>query len=1222
VDRGQRRREDAVRRLVLDVTRIPGSTGSTLSSEKNSGDVLRASGTNDTNVGEGDITESALRVPRDDNNGTTANSSAIDGGSGMIKFTKLPDDSLLTSAVAVSIERGIDRELHNELVRQARESAGVISKICHDHSDAFLGSVGRVVALGGPCGELRGQVEEANKEILSTTGGSMLDSATRLEASRNADARARTMHGMVTACRRVAVLLERSRRQAALSRPKASLDAVDEARTCLTAPISSLLFVPGGLDNLVNVAAYNTILAREAARSKITSSRNASRQDNAASSLETASATNMKDGSGDSETRPFSNNNVGEVDAIASPPSELSLEETPFGSRAMEMLPKIENEVLLGARRGLNRWFLSIRSGGDGSKAGRSALRRCAHSMAVGPGMLGLGGRIQSYSWRAKNADNLILRASQGGRVARAARYGYSFERDCKSEAERIEGRSPAGIERRAEAFVSAFGWYRCWEESAELDVEIDAFLARKGESDQASGLAGSSPGPRTLGFRAGAAAGQASSRDLLGRQSTRVGPSNHKLSGWGSTLTPSILLEDAPTRDVDEEKLASLPESVHPVRRAEAAFALLGRVDEFRSYYEQNRFGDMKIGSVESKNDTEGDKNEVRSYLSSLTGDDVSLGTDRIFFAKSMPHLCASVVGFSAVEAALELGSISDEPGENLDSVPNDSKGGDKKDSTDIHAQSTATTSSSSSFREASSRYERSLINELGIILRSRAIGATLAELARSSGLMTAFRSALKVVHPSSAARRSDKELLAMDVDIIMTGLKVAQEEQLKATNKMVCDDRKEAMQVPRTHNFRANHDSATRDEAEIINFPLGLHKLKQKPIAESSLDALDRGSLQYMQAAQEERFTFSSSVPAVVRSIHARTITFAFFAMCQEELGQVFAFKKGGGIAGYVLDCIENCVAVAAVGMKEGYQHLDELTVEQAVQIIANISALQSTLPRLFGTIMRGLCHVGMVHGDQLEETFQYADSTLRGADKSCDQEIGAMYSLVYEICRNKIDMLMNFSLENFQWVSKSTRDIPNAYCESLIEYMRNTFRSLAPMDEGSRAGLHFSCCGHIAERLVKLLTDKARPTKDDGDSSQHGVINSSKDDGGLLPINKIDAFGLKNLSVDVTEFMSFADSTGVPQLGECFNELKCLVDIMLDRDLPMLLLPDNEAVRTRKYPFATLDKVLSILEKYSGMGLSDKLMGSSGKSTSILMLEKKEVSHLLRLVKMQTN
>ena len=284
----------------------------------------------------------------------------------------------------------------------------------------------------------------------------MLTAATRLEYARNADARARTMHGMVTACRRVAVLLERARRQAALSRPRGALDAVDEARTCLTAPVSSLLFIPGGLDNLVNVAAYNTILAREGGRAK-------------------ANVPGGDEGEGGAAGTEGKEGAAG-VSAVAAPavapPSELTLEETPFGSRAMEMLPKIENEVLLGARRGLNRWFLSIRSGGDGAKAGRAALRKCASSMSVGPGQLGLGGKIQSYSWRAKNADNLIARVSQAGRVARAARAAYWFERDCKREAERLEGTCVMGMERRAEAFTAAFGWYRCWDENAALVSE------------------------------------------------------------------------------------------------------------------------------------------------------------------------------------------------------------------------------------------------------------------------------------------------------------------------------------------------------------------------------------------------------------------------------------------------------------------------------------------------------------------------------------------------------------------------------------------------------------------------------------------------------------------------------------------------------------------------------------------------------------------------------
>ena len=99
--------------------------------------------------------------------------------------------------------------------------------------------------------------------------------------------------------------------------------------------------------------------------------------------------------------------------------------------------------------------------------------------------------------------------------------------------------------------------------------------------------------------------------------------------------------------RGDDQAKLLALPETVHPVRRAELAFKILGREEEFRQYYESNRFGDMKISGATDKKGGDKDKNETRSSLSSLTGDDVSLGTDRIFFAKSLPHLCASLVGF-----------------------------------------------------------------------------------------------------------------------------------------------------------------------------------------------------------------------------------------------------------------------------------------------------------------------------------------------------------------------------------------------------------------------------------------------------------------------------------------------------------------------------------------------------------------------------------------------
>ena len=653
-----------------------------------------------------------------------------------------------------------------------------------------------------------------------------------------------------------------------------------------------------------------------------------------------------------------------------------------------------------------------------------------------------------------------------------------------------------------------------------------------------------------------------------------------------------------SPYRKEDDAKLMGLPESVHPVRRAEVAFNLLGRSDEFVQYYEQNRFGDMKIGGSKASDDKD-DKNETRSSLSSLTGDDVSVGTDRVFFAKSLPHLCASVVGFSAVEAALELGTFEDEEevtptGRSEKSPASNNKG-----------------AHSSRFRDSSARYERALVAELGNLLRSRAIGASLAELARASCLMAAFRCSLKIVHPSSTTRRSDKDLLAIDVDIVMTALKVAQDEQLKATKKVVSEDRKEPMSVT-TADYMAKSKKKFDNipEEELLGLPFGLHDMKQKP---PSLPADVDPTFHYEQTSsskqdKDEFYTFSKSVPEVVRSIHARAITCAAFALSQEELGQMFSQKKGSGSAGYVLDCLEECVSVTAVGMQDGESILEEGSVDKAVQTMANIAALQHCLPRLFGAMMRGMCHVGMIRADQLEDSFQYAEATLKGADKACDSQVGTMYNLVYEICRGKIDSHINFALENFQWVSRAARDMPNAYCEGLIHYLRTVFNSLGPMDEGSRFGLHFSCCGHVAERLVKLLSDPAHTQHDHGGEE------------GLPPIQRIDAFGLKNLAMDVAEFERFCESTGVPQLSECFNELKCLTTALLDRDLPRLLIRENAAERRRKYPFLSIDKVGNILDKYVGMGLGDKLMGGSGRRPEILMMEKKEVQQLVRIVRSQ--
>jgi exocyst complex component 6 len=590
-----------------------------------------------------------------------------------------------------------------------------------------------------------------------------------------------------------------------------------------------------------------------------------------------------------------------------------------------------------------------------------------------------------------------------------------------------------------------------------------------------------------------------------------------------------------------EDEMLRSLPETVHPVRRAEVAYSLLEKTEEFVQYYEQNRFGEMKIG---------GDgKDATKSALSALAGDDISIGSDRTFFTKTLPQLCAAIVGFCAVESALELSNFSDEI-EGLE---------EEKGST--HGLKP------SRFRESSERYERTLLCELGHVLRNRCDRANLGELARTSRLLVGFRAALKIVHPSSTARRVDKEMLNLDTEMLQNCIRIAQDEQLKATMAIVDDDQMVPMLVAEALSSSSSTPKTSPGvpDPEDVGVPFGLSAMKQVP-QKSELDFQEHARTSYNQAPLDEVFTFSHSVPVILRAIHARAITCAAFALGQYELCQKFPDKRGSPVAAFVFDCIEECVGAAVIGMKDNDNVMGEGSVEKAVQVMANISALQHSLPRLFGTVLRGSFHIGLVRADEVDETFAYAEKSLKAADKACDAQVGSTYSMVYEICRTKIDSHINISLENFNWVAKSARDSPNPYCESLIGYLKTVFAALGPMDEGSRAGLHFSCCGHVSERLVKLLS--AKP----GDAT-------AIDDSTLPPLTKIDAFGLRNLFTDCEEFERFAENTGIPSLRDCFSELRILTSIMLDKELPTLLLPEQAAVRRRKYPILSMDKVVRV-------------------------------------------
>ena len=77
---------------------------------------------------------------------------------------------MVASAVATALEKGLDRDLHADLVQETKDNASRISQICHDHSEVFLASVAKVAALGGPSADLANGMQEAQRELEDNTG--------------------------------------------------------------------------------------------------------------------------------------------------------------------------------------------------------------------------------------------------------------------------------------------------------------------------------------------------------------------------------------------------------------------------------------------------------------------------------------------------------------------------------------------------------------------------------------------------------------------------------------------------------------------------------------------------------------------------------------------------------------------------------------------------------------------------------------------------------------------------------------------------------------------------------------------------------------------------------------------------------------------------------------------------------------------------------------------
>jgi hypothetical protein len=82
----------------------------------------------------------------------------------------------------------------------------------------------------------------------------------------------------------------------------------------------------------------------------------------------------------------------------------------------------------------------------------------------------------------------------------------------------------------------------------------------------------------------------------------------------------------------------------------------------------------------------------------------------------------------------------------------------------------------------------------------------------------------------------------------------------------------------------------------------------------------------------------------------------------------------------------------------------------------------------------------------------------------------------------------------------------------------------------------------------------------------------------------VRKVNIIGIYNFRQDLMALETFAESSGVPQLAECFSSLAQLLELLLSEDLTQIL---DAKVRETSYPLVNLSKLVAVLHKYKELG-----------------------------------
>ena len=320
---------------------------------------------------------------------------------------------------------------------------------------------------------------------------------------------------------------------------------------------------------------------------------------------------------------------------------------------------------------------------------------------------------------------------------------------------------------------------------------------------------------------------------------------------------------------------------------------------------------------------------------------------------------------------------------------------------------------------------------------------------------------------------------------------------------------------------------------------------------------------------------FPFSEAVPIVVRELHVMITRFFMFAVRN---------KHSKSIGESVCKAISKAFAAMSQTM---LKKLLEDGAETPLSKACQISIDAATLAQCCMTYLRAFLSGALAHFKWSDAIDLYLPKAINESRREVNDVAHHAQDMVFEVLALKVDDLLG-SLEFIYWEPDEYPNCAHEQIDEVIDYLRATFMWLTHLPQTAREAAHFTCCTRVTSGIIEFV---------------------------LSPrVSRLNILSIVALDYDVKRLQSFADSCGIKQLRQCFNELLELVLALLHPDLPAF--GDDAGLRQQLFPQVDPGRLAAIIEKMSATPTAINLSHAN-----LPKLDKKLIFQLSKKLKLQS-